>query len=49
MKEWKVFLDILRRDMECIVSQNMRLTCEREGLNVERSSNDVAVKTISRC
>lgn len=31
------FLDVLRRDMACIFSWNLRLTCETEVLKVERS------------
>lgn len=44
-----VFLDIPRRDMVCIISWNLRLTCETEGLKVERSSNEVVIKTTSGC
>lgn len=39
-----VFLDILRRERACIISWNLRFTCETEGLKVERLPDEVAIK-----
>lgn len=43
------FVDLLRRDISCIIIWNLRLTCETEGLKAERSSSEVAIKTTSGC
>lgn len=49
-REWEeFFLAIPRRDMPCVISWNLRLTCETEGSKVERSSSEVAIETTCGC